>query len=628
MTLQPGTILGRYEVVSLLGSGGMGEVYRAFDAKLGRDVAIKVLPDALRGDRQYRRRLEREAKTISQLQHAHVCTLHDLDSVDGTDFLVMEYLQGETLADRLRRGPVPFAELCRIGKEVAEAVDAAHRRGLVHRDLKPGNVMLTPAGVKVLDFGLAKDVTEAVVDVETQAPTATNPLTGEGALVGTMPYMAPEQLEGRPADARTDIWALGCVLYEMATGERPFTGTTQASLISSIMTAAPDPPSRKQALTPESLDRLVSRCLEKKPDARWQSAADLGHQLGSLGEGADARSAPRRWVALAAALVVVVAVAGWLGMRSGSAPETAPAASDAGVATAAAETMVVVLPFESLGADDKSPLAEGLAVGIGSRLGAIDGVSIVSRKSAVQYAGSDKSPGEIGAELGAQWILDGVLQWATADRVRVTPALVRVGDGAQVWTEEYDRTLASTESIFDVQDEIAQRVSEAIGASLVVVEEAPMPTESLEAWTAYQTAVEILDRAFVGEEGWNRALLMLRRATELDPVFVLAWVRLGELETDIWGSSDRTPERAAAAQAAIDRALALDDQSPEVHRARGYFVMSTSPEDRDLALKELELAAAELPNDSRVFEFLGDLHRLEGAWEESLRAYERASVLD
>ena len=251
MALEPGSRLGPYEIVELRGKGGMGEVYLGRDTRLERDVAIKVLPEELGQDTLYRQRLEREAKSLSQLSHPHICTLHDIGSEDGVDYLVMEYLEGETLEDRLRRGALPLEEVATIGSQIAEAIDAAHRHGVIHRDLKPGNVMLTRDGAKVLDFGLAKGVVRAGPAVgDTQTPTVTQPLTGEGSILGTLQYMAPEQLEGKEADERSDIWGLGAVLYEMVTGARPFAGESQVRLMAAIMTSEPEPLRDRRPVAP------------------------------------------------------------------------------------------------------------------------------------------------------------------------------------------------------------------------------------------------------------------------------------------------------------------------------------------------------------------------------------------
>src|SRR5512136_3116228 len=251
MTLAQGLRLGPYEIVAQLGAGGMGEVYKARDTRLGRIVAIKVLPAHLSTNPEVRARFEREARAISHLSHPNICTLYDIGRQDDIDYLVMEYLEGETLAARLTKGPLPPAEVLRHGIEIANALDCAHRGGIVHRDLKPGNIMLTKGGTKLMDFGLARSTRlSPVVGGLSGSPTGSRPITAEGTIVGTFQYMAPEQLEGKEADARADLWALGCVLYEMATGRRAFEGTSQASLIAAIMTTEPQPLSDLQPLAP------------------------------------------------------------------------------------------------------------------------------------------------------------------------------------------------------------------------------------------------------------------------------------------------------------------------------------------------------------------------------------------
>ena len=276
--LNPGTSLGPYRILGPLGAGGMGEVYRAHDTRLGRDVAIKVLAPRLAVTPEARARFEREARTISQLNHPHICTLHDVGQQDDTDYLVMELLEGETLAHRLEKGPLPVSEVLSFGSQIADALDRAHRAGVVHRDLKPGNVMLTKSGAKLMDFGLARDHVPGSVPCATaEPPIMTRPITTEGTIVGTFQYMAPEQLEGKEADARTDLWALGCLLHEMATGKRAFEGTSQASLIAAILEHEPRPITELQPLSPPALDHLVRRCLAKDAADRWQSARDVMH---------------------------------------------------------------------------------------------------------------------------------------------------------------------------------------------------------------------------------------------------------------------------------------------------------------------------------------------------------------
>jgi Tol biopolymer transport system component len=325
MALASGTKLGPYEIVSALGAGGMGEVYRAHDTRLGRDVAIKVLPQHLSDDPDLKARFEREARTISSLNHPHICTLHDVGHQNGTEFLVLELLEGETLVARLQKGALPLKQALEIGIHIADALDKAHKNGVVHRDLKPGNVMLTKSGAKLMDFGLAKPpgsplglVTAASSDSPTM-PALSKPLTAEGMIVGTYQYMAPEQLEGKEADARSDIFALGAVLYEMLTGKRAFAGKSAVSILSAILERDPEPISATQPLTPPVLEHVIRRALEKDPERRWQSAADLASELRWISESGSTVAMPpvvaphRRDLSSVALWVAVVVVAAAMG---------------------------------------------------------------------------------------------------------------------------------------------------------------------------------------------------------------------------------------------------------------------------------------------------------------------------
>ncbi len=326
-----GTRLGPYEIQSLLGEGGMGQVYRARDSRLNRTVAIKVLSSPAAASPELRERFEREARAVGSLNHPHICTLHDLGQQDGVDYLVMEYLEGETLAARLRRGSLPIEQVLRCAIEIADGLSQAHRCAVVHRDLKPGNVMLTrSAGVKILDFGLAKlrapgPETEAGLS---SVPTESRSLTDAGVLLGTAPYMAPEQLEGREVDSRTDIFAFGAVVYEMVTGRRAFEGESAASVIAAILSSEPSPLSSHQPLVPRALDRVVQKCLAKSPEDRWQTARDLKDELlwiqkeVSLPLAPVRRKSVKRWMLLAAAVVAAIgtSLALWSLLRSKVAP--------------------------------------------------------------------------------------------------------------------------------------------------------------------------------------------------------------------------------------------------------------------------------------------------------------------
>jgi eukaryotic-like serine/threonine-protein kinase len=326
MALSPGTKLGPYEIQSPLGAGGMGEVYRARDTRLDRTVAIKVLPSHLSSNAAARQRFDREARAISSLSHQNICQLYDVGSQGGTDFLVMEYLEGETLADRLAKGPLPLPQLLKCGVEISEGLEKAHRSGVVHRDLKPGNIMLTKSGAKLMDFGLAKPAAAPAASAATAATLdAKRPLTAEGSIVGTFHYMSPEQVEGRELDARSDIFSFGAVLYEMVTGKRAFDGKSQMSVASAILEKEPEPITVIQPLAPPALDHVVRGCLAKDPESRWQSAGDIAREMQWIttgGSSASAVAAPARlrrkarerfvWGAVIAALIAALA---WFGLR-------------------------------------------------------------------------------------------------------------------------------------------------------------------------------------------------------------------------------------------------------------------------------------------------------------------------
>jgi eukaryotic-like serine/threonine-protein kinase len=297
MPLASGTKLGPYEIQSPLGAGGMGEVYRASDTRLDRTVAVKILPSHLSENDQAKQRFDREARAISSLNHPNICTLYDVGSQGGVDYLVMEFLEGETLADRLRKGPLTAGQLLTFGIQICDGLEKAHKTGVIHRDLKPGTIMLTKAGAKLMDFGLAKSITAQAppassLTMTSAAPSPTHPITAEGMILGTFQYMSPEQVEGKDADARSDVFAFGAVLYEMATGKRAFEGKTTASVIAAVLERDPPPVSTVQPMSPPALDRVVKTCLAKDPDERFQSVHDVKLQLKWIAEGGSQAGVP------------------------------------------------------------------------------------------------------------------------------------------------------------------------------------------------------------------------------------------------------------------------------------------------------------------------------------------------
>jgi serine/threonine protein kinase/Tol biopolymer transport system component len=337
LTLAAGRKLGPYEIVSLIGAGGMGEVYRARDTRLARTVAIKVLSSNFTATATHRARFEREARAIAALSHSNICAIHDVGSEDGTEYLVMEFLEGETLADRIARGPLPINLVLRYGLQIAEALQQAHRAGITHRDLKPGNIMITATGIKLLDFGLAKTITAPdSASLQSDMPTEAEPLTAEGSIVGTLQYMAPEQIEGKAVDHRADIFALGVILYEMITGRRAFSGASQTAIAASILSSNPPSVRSLQPTTPPAIERIIITALEKNADDRWQTAHDVARQLrwmidaSASGEDAAAEPAKRRFTGVFFLILLLLAAAAltWSALRFAH-----PSPADAGSLT-------------------------------------------------------------------------------------------------------------------------------------------------------------------------------------------------------------------------------------------------------------------------------------------------------
>src|SRR6202162_3314279 len=325
VAILPGKTVGPYQILSAIGAGGMGEVYKARDTRLDRTVAIKVLSAHLADRADLRERFDREARTIAGLNHPHICTLFDVGNQEGIDYLVTEYLEGETLAERLKKGPLPMDQVLQYAIEISDALDKAHRNGITHRDLKPGNIVLTKGGSKLLDFGLAKLRQDSKPDTPfSELVTIQGGETAEGTILGTLQYMAPEQVEAKPVDARTDIFAFGVVVYEMATGKKAFQGKTQASIMAKILESEPPSISSLQPMTPPALDRVVKKCLAKEPEKRWQAASDLNDELKWIAEGGSQAGAttgvsPTRtkrwnrlaWLAAALASCAIIGVAVW-----------------------------------------------------------------------------------------------------------------------------------------------------------------------------------------------------------------------------------------------------------------------------------------------------------------------------
>jgi serine/threonine protein kinase/tetratricopeptide (TPR) repeat protein len=528
VTLGPGSRLGPYEILTLIGSGGMGEVYRARDPPLSRDVAVKVLPAEFGADPDRVRRFEQEARAAAALNHPNILAVHDIGTHHGSPYIVSELLDGETLRERVARGALPVRKAVEVASQLVRGLAAAHERGIVHRDLKPDNVFVTRDGrVKILDFGLAKPapVGAAAADV-TRAPQ-----TLEGTVLGTIGYMAPEQLRGEPVDARADIFAVGVILHELITGQTPFHRGSAADTMSAVLHEEP-PDLAGQPGTPAPLARIVRRCLEKDPINRFQSARDLGFAFETI---ADAASAP---------------------------PSK----------TEVEDRSIGVLPFANMSADpDSQYFSDGLADELINALTHLPGLRVASRTSAFRFRGRDVDIKEIGRALGVANVLEGSVR-RTGQRLRVTAQLVNVSDGYHRWSERYDREMAD---VFEIQDDIVASILRALAPTLLAEAKAIVkrPTENLEAYEWY----------LKGRQHWYQrspalmpiAIRSFEQAIALDPDYTLAYAGLADCHIILrinGGVSDATSR--SPAKAALTRALALDPMLPEVQFSQGLFILN------------------------------------------------------
>jgi serine/threonine-protein kinase len=634
--LQQG-LTGAYTLEQELGGGGMSRVFVATETTLGRKVVIKVLPPEL-GAGFNLDRFRREIQLAASFNHPHIVPLYAAGQAGELPWYSMPLIEGESLRARLaREGELPVAEAVRLLRDIVDALVCAHEHGVVHRDIKPDNVLVSRNHAVVTDFGVAK-----ALEASGQAS-----ITSTGLALGTPAYMAPEQAVGDPhVDHRVDIYAVGVLAYEMLTGHAPFTGPTSQAVLAAQVTQPAPPISTIRPSIPPGLAAVVMRCLEKRPADRWKTAQELLHQLESLSTpsggltptaaepvvrapapaAAAAGGGRRPWFLRPAAYLVlgmalVLALAWAVSRGRPRAPE--PATKGA--------RRIAVLPFENLGDSTRQYFASGVTEAITTQLTGIAGLSVIPRSTAARYRNSDKSLADIGRELGVGYVLEGTVQWEDqkggAPRVRVSPELIRIADTSSVWAHGYDAVLSS---VFQVYSDVATEVAKSLEVALADPERrvlALRPTDNASAYDLYLRATEYLGRG-ISAENFRIAIPMLERALTLDSSFALAWGRLAEAQAlSHWLYLDRSDALVTAAKAAAERALRLQPELPEAHRAMGLYYY-WGVRDYSRALAELAVAQRAQPNNPELVAAVGWVLRRQGRWEEAVAQFKREVELD
>jgi serine/threonine-protein kinase len=624
-----GKTISHYQIISLLGKGGMGEIYRARDTKLDRAVALKILSEAMSADGERMRRFSREAKAASALNHPNVAHIYEIGEAEGVNFIAMEYVEGQTLAARINGQPLEINEIIEIGSQIADALDEAHRKGITHRDLKPANVMLNERGqVKVLDFGLAKIArpTEQPVasDISTMAKTAS------GVVMGTVPYMSPEQALGREVDHRSDLFSLGAVLYEMVTGRMPFAGSSTSEILDRILHSQPEAMARFNYDVPAELERIVRKCLEKEPERRYQSARELlvdlkNHQRDSQSIAMKAtqvatpsRSRRRLLTALAVAMLALGGLALYL-LLSRAQPKGEAIKS------------LVVLPLENLSGDPAQEyFADGMTDALIGELAKIGALRVISRTSAMHYKGKKKSLPEIARELNVDAVIEGTVQ-RLGDRVRVRAQLVRAATEQSLWSRNWDQDLRN---VLSLQSEIAQAVAHEVQIKLTPAEQTRLasarPVNS-EAYQAYLNGIFYWNQARQApnrdaEELYTKSFGYFEQAIKIDPNYAQAYAGLAR--SYHWLASRGHPfyKFYPQARAAAQQALALDETLAEAHDALAFTLWRF---EWDWAGAEREYKRAiELGADSEVHHGYGLYLSAAGHHTEAIAEMKRAQELD
>ncbi len=536
-----GRTISHYQVKSQLGEGGMGVVYEAEDTNLGRHVALKFLTPSMANDEGLLQRFQREARAASSLNHPNICTIHGIEQHETEHFIVMELLDGESLADRIRRGPLDIDTVLRLGIQIVDALESAHSKGIIHRDLKPANIFVTSRDqAKILDFGLAK-IDKQKPDAASNVPTAiADGLTSAGATMGTVAYMSPEQARGEITDARTDLFSFGTVLYQMATGLLPFQGDTSAVVFDAILNRAPMPLEQANPSLPAELGRIVGQALEKDRDLRYQNATDLKTALKRLKRDLDSGRHSGESVSI----------------HSTRAPQ------------AVHEHSIAVLYFENLsGVKEDEYLRDGITEDITTELSKIKRLKTFSRAVVLPYRDKSVTAGQIGNELGASYVLVGSLRRA-GNRLRINAQLVDAATDFPLWSERYDREM---EDVFAVQDEIASKIAAALRITLSPQEQQALkakPTENLQAYDLYLRGRNYARR--VGRQDMLFALQMFENAVALDPNFALAHAGLANVCAEYYWHFERNQQWLERAVASTEIAIAKGVDAPEVKLAEAW----------------------------------------------------------
>jgi adenylate cyclase len=572
----PGGDLGHYRIVEKIGEGGMCEVWKAVDTRLDREVAIKILPPDFHDDAERVARLEKEAKAVAALNHPNIVTIHSIEEHEGERFITMELLHGRPLSEGIPVGGLPLKRLLDIAIPIVDAVSAAHARGVVHRDLKPANVMLAEDdAVKVLDFGLARSREEPVVDMS-EATTET--LDGEGRISGTLSYMSPEQIEGRAVDHLSDIFSLGIILYEMATGRLPFPGKTTAAVLASTLKDTPRPPSEINAEIPRHLDRVIRICLEKDPSRRLQSSLDLRNDLAAL----------RREIG---------------SLENDTVPS------------------IAVLPFVDMSvARDQDYFCEGIAEEIINALTHVRDLRVASRTSSMQFKNTTMDSREMGDRLGVSTLLEGSVRKA-GEQLRVHAQLISVASGYHLWAERYDREL---KDVFAIQDEIAQAIVQALKVTLSPRERRAIKQVATNDARAYDYYLRGRNYYYQYRlKGIEFALQMFSRAIEIDPSYARAYAGVADCCAYLCTIAGHGEETRKRADAASRKALELDSELAEAHASRGVVLLLDG---RHEAAEQAFKTAIRL--NPRLFEahfFYARACFTQGKFDEAIRRYEEAA---